>query len=354
MRWDANSLNADLSRANNLPKKESFEVYLGENFLKYKSSGWVAQVGYQEVVWGEAFGFNYADLISPKDQRETLYSDSGDARRPLLLANFKTLFSFGEMSGSVQLLYSPEPRFSKTLPIEIYAGPLVPNITFNVTKEKTPALFKESEIGGKASLSYSGFDISVFGFSYLDRDPHYVLDTATLTSISVHEEHNKVKSTGIALAKTLGDFVFRTDVVMTKDKMINYLDNNLLKFYPTDFMNMVVSLDSPTYNDFTGVLIFASSTAKDILPNSFREKDERYVIGKLTKNLGSDKTFEISYTHELEHTGRSIQSFVNWPINSTTDLKLGGQFYSGDETSNLNKFKNISSIFFSLKNYFQL
>lgn len=353
LRWNANSINADLSKTN-LSKKESFEVYLGENFLKYKSEHWVAQLGYQEVVWGEAFGFNYADVISPKDLRETLYSDADIARRPLLLANLKTLFSIGDLTGSLQFLYSPEPRFSKTLPIEVYAGEIVPNITFNVTKQKTPKLFSETEFGGKASLSYAGLDLSLFGFSYLDRDPHYVLDSATLTTINVHEEHNKVKSTGAALSKTIGDFVFRTDVVLTKDKMVNYIDGNLLRFYPTDFFNYVVSIDSPTYNDYSGVLIFASSTIKEILPLSFREKNEKYLIGKLTKNLGADKTFELSYTHELEHTGRTVQSFINWPINSTTDLKLGGQFYSGNEESNLNKYKNISSVFFSLKNYFQL
>jgi len=353
LRWNANSINADLSKTN-LSKKESFEVYLGENFLKYKSEHWVAKLGYQEVVWGEAFGFNYADVISPKDLRETLYSDADIARRPLLLANLKTLFSIGDLTGSLQFLYSPEPRFSKTLPIEVYAGEIVPNITFNVTKQKTPKLFSETEFGGKASLSYAGLDFSLFGFSYLDRDPHYVLDSATLATINVHEEHNKVKSTGAALSKTIGDFVFRTDVVLTKDKIVNYIDGNLLRYYPTDFFNYVVSIDSPTYNDYSGVLIFASSTIKEILPLSFREKNEKYLIGKLTKNLGADKTFELSYTHELEHTGRTVQTFINWPINSTTDLKLGGQFYSGNEESNLNKYKNISSVFFSLKNYFQL
>lgn len=354
LRWSSNSLNEDLSRNSNLPKKETYEVYLGENFLKYKGGNWVAQLGYQEVVWGEAFGFNYADLISPKDQRETLYSDAGDARRPLLLLNTKTFFNVGELSGSLQLLYSPEPRFSKTLPIEIYAGNLFPNITFNVSKQRTPTLFKKTDFGGKASMSYAGLDLSVFGFSYLDREAHYVLESANLTTINVREEHTKIKSTGIALAKTIGDFVFRTDVVLTKDKMVNYLENNQLKFYPTDFFNMVVSIDSPTYNNYSGVLIFANSTVKDILPSSFREKNEKYIIGKLTKDLGSDRTFEFSYTHELEHTGRSVQTFLNWPINSSTDLKFGGQFYSGDEPSNLNKFKNVSSIFFSLKNYFQL
>jgi hypothetical protein len=355
LRWMSNSLNSDLTASGNLSKNDTFETYLGENYLKYKGDSWVAQLGYQEVVWGEAFGFNYADIISPKDQRETLYSDAGDARLPLLLFNGKRFFSVGNFSGSFQVLYSPEPRFSKTLPIEIYAGNVLSNYTVTVNKEKTPKVFDNSEYGGKFSGSYSGFDFSLYTFSYLDRDAHYEFRSASsLTNITVDEAHNKVQSSGFSFAKTVYDYVFRADIVSTKDKEINYLDITGLKSFSTRMLNTLVSVDSPTYSGYSGVLIFARSSLGDIMENSFREKNEEYGIIKLNKDLGSDKSFEFSYTHEFEHAGHSVQTFINWPINSTTDLKLGGQFYFGDETSNLFKYKKISSVFFSLKNYFQL
>ncbi|MGZ3808783.1 MAG: hypothetical protein ACXVCE_11915, partial [Bacteriovorax sp.] len=254
LRWTSNTLNSDLS-SSTLAKKETFDTYLGENFLKYKSDNWVAQIGYQEVVWGEAFGFNYADIINPKDQRETLYSDAADARLPLLLFNGKTFFTIGdETSGSLQFLYSPEPRFSKTLPIEVYAGSLFKAMTINVEKEKSPSIFKESEMGGKFSLTFKGYDFSFFHFSYIDRDPHYALSSANLLSLNLKEEHNKISSSGLSLAKTVYDFVARIDLVMTKDKMVNYLDGALLKANPTDSFNALVSLDSPTYRNYSGVL----------------------------------------------------------------------------------------------------
>ncbi|MBY0414879.1 MAG: hypothetical protein K2Q18_11970, partial [Bdellovibrionales bacterium] len=90
LRWTSNSVAEDLSTKSSLSKKDNFNTYLGENYLKFKSPKYVIQVGYQEVVWGEAFGFNYADIINPKDGRETLFSEAGDARYPLLLANAKT------------------------------------------------------------------------------------------------------------------------------------------------------------------------------------------------------------------------------------------------------------------------
>lgn len=355
LRWTSNSIASDLSTKSTPAKKDIFDTYLGENYLKYKSDNWVVQLGYQEVVWGEAFGFNYADIINPKDQRETLYSEASEARLPLLLFNGKLFFSSGDLSGSMQLLVSPEPRFSKTLPVEIYAGNLIPQNSLTVIKQKSPEIFKTTEVGGKLAASYGGLDLSLFTYSYLSRDPHYSLQSADLTNITVKEEHQKIQSYGLSLAKTIYDFVFRTDIVQTKDRMINYVaETGELLSLPTTSLNTLISLDTPTYNDYSGVLIFAQSTLGEVRTNSFRSKNEQYVIGKLTKNLGSDKTLELSYTHELEHTGQSVQSILSWPVNSSTDLKIGGEFYLGDEQSNLKKLKNVSSIFFSLKNYFQL
>ncbi|MBC7539764.1 MAG: hypothetical protein H7281_13165 [Bacteriovorax sp.] len=354
LRWTSNTIDTDLSTKSTPSKKDNFDAYLGENYIKYKSDSWVAQIGYQEVVWGEAFGFNYADIINPKDQRQTFFSDASEARLPLLLFNGKSFFSSGDFSGSLQFLYSPEPRFSKTLPIDIYAGNLFLQSTLKVIKERTPQMFKETEIGGKISASYAGFDLALFTFSYLDREPHYLFSSATLTNITLQEEHTKIKSSGFSLAKTIYDFVFRTDVVMTQDKLVNYTVNSQLKTFSTSSLNALVSLDTPTYNDFSGVLILARSTLKDIMLNSFRQRQEQYFIGKISKNLGNEKALEFSYIHEFENSGHSVQTFLNWPINNLTDLKLGGEFYFGDDLSNLKKFKNVSSVFVSIKNYFQL
>jgi hypothetical protein len=355
LRWTSNSIISDLSTKSTPSKKDSFDTYLGENYIKYKGESLVVQIGYQEVVWGEAFGFNYADVINPKDQRETFFSDSSDARLPLLLFNGKAFFSSGDLSGSIQFLASPEPRFSKTLPVEVFAGNLFPQSTLTVTKEKTPQLLDKSEMGGKLSASYAGFDTSFFTYSYFSRDPHYTLESATLTSIAIKEAHTKVQSHGLSLAKTIYDFVFRTDIVQTKDKMVNYVTAaGQLEALPTKALNAVVSLDSPTYSNYSFVLVFAQSTLADVMPNSFRLKEEQYGIGKITRALENDKTLEFSYIHEFKQTAQSIQTFINWPINSTTDLKLGGEFYFGSDESNLNRFKNVSSVFISLKNYFQL
>ena len=354
LRWSSNSLSSDLNAQGISNKKDNYDVFLGENYLKIKGDSWVTELGYQEVVWGEAFGLNYADIINPKDQKITLYNEASDARLPLLMFNGKKFFSSGGLSGSLQFIYSPEPRFNKTLPLDLFVSNILPQSTITVNKEKTPKIFKESEIGGKLSTSYAGFDTSLFYFNYKDRDPSYLLESATLTSVTLQEEHTKIKSSGVSLAKTVFDFVFRTDVVYNQNKTINYLNGTNLSSYQTKSINALVSIDSPSYNNYSAVFILARSTLSDFIDQSFREKNEQYSIVKISKDLGGDKILDLAYTHQFEHSGHAIQTMLNWPVNSTTDLKIGGEFYFGDNQSNLKKFKNISSVFFSLKNYFQL
>lgn len=69
--------------------EERINLSPGENYLKINSDKFVIQAGYQEVIWGEAFGLNYADFITPKDLRETIYSEVSETRIPLLLLNTK-------------------------------------------------------------------------------------------------------------------------------------------------------------------------------------------------------------------------------------------------------------------------
>ena len=354
LRFTSNSEAQDLSSKTTPDKKDLYGVFLGENYFKIKQHSWVMQIGYQDVVWGEAFGLNYADIVNPKDQKLTFYDDLSDARLPLLMINTKSFFTLGELSGSIQLLYSPEPRYSKTLPVDMIAGSIFPQGKLVVTKESTPSVFKKSEIGEKISTSYQGFDTSLFHFTYMDRNPFYSLKSMTLTEVDLLENHNKINSTGLSFAKTLSDYVLRSDVIYTDHQTINYLEGINLKTYQTKVLNALLSLDTPSFNDYSGIFIFARSNLSDYKSNSFRTKTQEYGIAKISKNLGSDKTFDLSYTHEFKTTGHGVQALYKWPVNNLTELHFGGEFYSGNADSSLHRLKNTSSLFITLKNYFQL
>ena len=351
VRWNYSSIYTDLSTRPPTDQKDTHKIYPGDNYVKYKASSWVLQTGYQEIAWGEAFGFNYADIINPKDLKETFYSNYSESRMPLFLANFKYFFH----DGSLQLIYSPEPKFSDTLPVNLYTKNTLQQTTITTNKEHSPDFFDEHEYGGKLSQSFWGIDASIFYFNYLDRDANYVLTNASLTSIELTENHSRINTTGLSLATSIMEnYVFRTDLVFTRNKRINSVSGFSLISTPVNVTNFLVSLDTPTYNKFSAVFIFAASKLSEELTQAFRETNESYAIAKLSYDFGEEKIFDLSYTHEFAQAGHGVQSLLTWPVTNTLDLRFGAEVYWGDEKAQLYKIKNVSNIFFGIKNYFQL
>ena len=351
LRFTYSSLYTDVSKNSSSDDKNTREFYLGDNYLLYKSSSWVLQTGYQDVAWGEAFGFNYADIVNPKDLRETFYTDYSDSKLPLFLVNFKYFFE----NSSLQLIYSPEPRFSRALPVDLFTSSLLPQANIKTNREETPDFFEKHEYGGKISTSFWEMDASLFYFSYLDRDASYTLKSASLSTIELDESHSRINSTGLSLASTIYDnFVFRTDVVYTQDKNVNFVSGLSLKNTKTNMTNVVVSLDTPTYQNFSGVLVVAASRLTDDLPQAFRPQNLSYSIAKVSYDLGEEKIIDLSYTNEWDQNGHAVQSLFTWPVNSTVEIRIGAETYWGEKQSQLGKIKNISNVFFGIKNYFQL
>ena len=351
LRWNYSSLYSDISRSNTTEKKDNHDLYLGDNYLKYKSDSWVLQTGYQDVVWGEAFGFNYADIVNPKDLKETFYSDYSESRLPLFLMNYKYFFE----NGSLQLLYSPEPRFSKPLPVSLFTKGILPQANVVSHRQKTPDFFKEHEFGSKISTSFWGLDTSIFYFNYLERDPYYTLESASLTSITLRENHERVQSAGLSIAKTVYDnFVFRTDIVHTKDKKENFVSGLNLLNTKLDSTNILLSLDTPTYYDISAIFIVASSWLSKDVPMGFRNKNESFSIIKLSYDLKEEKVFDLSYTHQYNDTSHALQALFTWPVSATLEMRFGGEHYWEEGAGQLSKIESVSNIFFGIKNYFQL
>ena len=354
-RWSSASLYSDLGPQTSLQGNDEHEVYPGENFVKWQSESAVFQLGYQQISWGEAFGFNYADFINPKDQTITAYSDASESKYPLLLANTKFFFPVG----SLQLLYSPEPRFSRTLPVSIFTKPLLPSIEVLSYREKTPDVFDKHEYGGKLSLTIAGVDAAIFYYDYYDRNPYYALVSATTTQLTIAERHDRIHSYGVSLAKTLfDDFVLRSDIVLSQDKKYNSIASTILGpnlvSEQSDEMNTLISFDTPAYNNLSALLVYANSTVDQLSANAFRAKKESYAIARLSYDFGEEKVLDLSYTHQFEQSGHGIQTQLLWPVSDSLELKFGAEHYWGENASTFGKIKNISNVFFGIKNYFQL
>ncbi|MBK7892337.1 MAG: hypothetical protein IPJ84_16285 [Bdellovibrionales bacterium] len=94
---------ANPTRYGDLAQKEGQETELREVSGQFRSGGFSAKIGSQTVVWGEAFGAFYADIVNPKDLREAAIGELAEIRRPMEMINLQ----YVDDTWSIQALYAP-------------------------------------------------------------------------------------------------------------------------------------------------------------------------------------------------------------------------------------------------------
>lgn len=349
VRAKATSFNQDVNEFQ-VKKNSNFQTYLGENYFRYQSGKSNLQIGYQEIVWGEAFGFNYADLVNPKDNRFTHYNDQGLSRLPIFLLNYKYFWE----NSSLQLIYGPKPEFSKPIPLHLFLPKNLNSFNIISESEAKPKFFDESDMGLKYSTSFNGIDLSLSYFDYLDRNPFYKIKNLSGSNLTLTENHRRTKSATFSFAKTLFDYVVRMDFVYSTNKTFNTLNGTNLNDYQSNSKDILFGFDTPSFDNYTLFFIWAHKSLDKVVTSSLTPDQSDAVVIKLNKTLEAEKSLELSYTREIKEKANGIQALINFPVNNNTELKLGSEFYFGPESSQYSKLKKINSVFIDIKNYFQI
>ncbi len=332
----------------NLDREKTFDLYWGETYFRYKVSSVIFQLGFQEIVWGEAFGFNSADFINPKNFNYTLLTESDDARRPLPLAQVRFI---GD-STTLQMIYGAKPSFHKTYPNGLIFKDI---FTQNELKVKSDEIdwFDKHEGGGKVSSTISGVDLSVYGYSYLDRNPYYELIGFDSNYLELAERHSRINSYGLSVSTTLKDFVVRGDYIQHYGKKINYFDSLSLKEYSTAENAITLSFDTPTYSGFSFFVVWSlSQLGNEYLENSFRKKNQNVISLKTTKEFNSEAKLHITFFSELIEKSNGLQIEADASMNSQLDISLGTEIYFGDKNGAAARFKKFNNVFIKFKNFF--
>lgn len=326
-----------------------FDLYPGESFIRLKMPGLVAQVGYQEVVWGESFGFNSGDFITPKNLNFTFLGESEESRRPVPVIQVKHL---GD-NYSLQLLYGAKAEFEKDYPIDVYFRPLFAREDIQITRDKVD-WFKKHEGGAKASATAMGIDFSLFGYSYLDRKAVYDVQSYTAnSSLLLREKHFRVQSTGTSFSTTIGDFVFRGDFVFHNGKHYNYINSaGVLKYQKLDENIISLGFDTPSYDGYSFFLVTSLSKLNSELVNGFRKKNQNILSLKVQKEIDSENKVEVVGFSEFEDKSHGLQASFTRSLSDQIELMLGAESYFGDKEGTSSRLRKFNSGFIKLKSFF--
>lgn len=338
---------------------ESQEFAPRDLYFQYKNRGIQLRVGNQQVVWGESFGFFFADIVNPKDTREGgLGGDLAAQRIMVPMVNF----SWYQGNYALQLLYLPKPFLNLSpsqgsdfaLPLEQF----FPGFNVSLSDERIlPLALSNSELGIRGTAILGGWDMGAFFFSYFDRRPSY-RPVFSASDVSIRGVHDRIASVGLTATKDFDSWVSRLELVYTRNRPVDSFVFNPLA--PTQSFGTSLS------DQFVGVLGFDYTQWRDWRLTLQVSQDSyfRAIAGSLLPQHSTNLSFVLGGTLFRNHELTVIQSYcVNdgsalsqllymMPLSSRLEATIGTYLFTGSPSSSFGTFRGANRVFFQLKGYF--
>ncbi len=335
-------------------------------FVQFSQGGWRTTVGYQQVVWGEAFGAYFADIVNPKDLREGGLGDLVDNRISIPMVNLQWLSS----TSSAQLIYAPWSgvnltpatgsdfaRWTSALPFE----------QLSINRMKTPrcSLSAESEgfgvtegsgcqgdYGLRLSHRLSGWDLAYLYFNGVDRFPHYQLEVDSLTSARLEPYTSRIVTHGLTLSKELGSNMLRAEVILHQDRVVNALIDGLLAKSKMNEAVLVVGYDLTPFSGWRSGFQVSTSLLSEDLDYIIRDQSLTLVAFQATRTYRNDRSIEMILSYELEKSSSLVQFKLTQPLARSIELDVGADIFNGALESPLGQYRQGSRVYLALRSFF--
>jgi hypothetical protein len=328
-----------------------------DNYLQYKNGSIQLRAGYQQVVWGEAFGAYYADIVNPKDYRE---GGLGDLSRNRLDSPILNMQWIGE-SSSVQLLYIPVftpsllPKMGSDFSVTKLPDPYA---NVNVTLAQDPlAPPTRGEGGLRITKQIFDFDFSIFYLHYYDRFPVFrVVSQPSLLQVNVAPDYLPLQTAGLTVTSDFSGFLFRSEVLEHISRDVNVLTATGLDTVLANELVYVIGLDLPPWQKWQLSFQYSESrltptgTAAGTSPVwAFRQVTQPVATARIAKTFSNDLMIEALGTSFTNDKSTLLQAKVVIPMADQLELAIGADNFDGDPGSQLGRYKNASRAWVMLK-----
>lgn len=178
------------------------------------------RLGQQQIVWGQAVGLFFADIVNPKDLREFILPELDQVRIPVLAANAEYFYK----DTYFQLVFIPFPEFNEfgsTGSEFDYSNNIYNQGAQIVTVDPTEPSndLDNSEIGFRISKLTGGWDLSLFYlYDYYNFPVNYRYITYGPYTITYRPEYERINRVGSTFSKEISDFIFKGEFIYS-DKM---------------------------------------------------------------------------------------------------------------------------------------
>ena len=217
---------------NNVQKDQKIHIDLRDAYLDASLGNFDLRIGSQQIVWGQAVGLFFADIVNPKDLREYILPDLDEIRIPVFAVNLEYFTG----SSYLQAVFIPFPdfnEFGKRGSEFDFSRPLYTQDVDIVFYDPTdPACsLDNSEAGLRFSHFSGGWDWSLFYlWDLYDFPVNYWSSTINSAeslhpiTLTYHPRYERIHRFGGTFSKDVSNAILKGEVIYSSEMFFTATD----------------------------------------------------------------------------------------------------------------------------------
>lgn len=329
-------------------RNQRVNLMLRENYLDFGSGNWEYRLGRQQVVWGEMVGLYFADVVSARDMREFILPEFDIQRIPQWAARAE--YFSGDLHA--ELLWIPVASYDETgkpgaefFPYQ----PAIPGFATQYRQEVRPRrTLENSNYGLRLSTLQNGWDISGFYYRSMDVAPSFYRQVvlAPQPTLIYEARHDRISQAGGTIAKDLGSFVLKSELVYTRGRRygtLNLADADGVVGQNT--LDWAVGLDFTPLTDTRFNVQLFQRAFFDHDPGIIPSRHENGYSLYLTHPFTSKVELQALWIASLNRTDWLFKPRVVWNFHQNWRMSFGADVFNGPATGLFGRFGNKDRVY---------
>lgn len=305
-------------------------------YVDISAGDWDYRLGRQNVVWGEMVGLFFADVVSARDLREFLLPEFEALRIPQWTARaeyFKDDFH-------AEFIWIPVPSYDDVgkpggefFPVPALAAS---GVRFRADQKPDQRL-GNTNWGVRLSTLKAGWDVSGFYYRSMDRSQTYY----PMPDGSFEPRHDPIQQLGGTLTKDFGEFVLKSEVVLTHGRKFNlfYPDPPFYGMKASDTAEYVVGVDIPTGDWRFNAQLFARTLFDHAKAMGFDRHEPGGSI-LVNRKFGDAVEAEVLMVTAFKRTDYTVRPKLVWRFAPSWRSQVGVDVFGGKPQGMFGRFED--------------
>ena len=332
---------------------QGLEFDLRETYLDYSRGPLDVRVGKQTIVWGDAVGLFFADVVNAKDLRETILPDFDQIRIPQWGVNAE--YARGDGYAQVIWLLPDVHKLGVSgsefeLPLPAPAG--APRTARD--PGQFPMSLSNSEVGARLSYLLNGWDVSAFYFYTWDKFP--VMYRSIESGVYRFDpRYRRAHLIGGSFSKDLEQIVLKGELVVNPQQHLAILDaTDADGIVERPVVDYVVGVDVNTFDRLDINIQLMQRIIHDFDERLFGENDWRthLSVWLSTELWGGKVEPECLAIIGLTEEDLLLRPQVKVNLTSAWQWRIGMDLLHGEASGLFGRFNTKSRLFTELRYHF--